>query len=88
MKNSDKNPVIRTKEERKAEMKKIVSKLTELELTIAYKPVKQLFVIIQNYIQTGGKTKINIPFTMINKRVKGLLSDTINENCVLKLEAL
>ena len=69
-------------------MKIIVSKLTELELTIAYEPVKQLFVIMQNYIQNGGKTKINIPFTMINKRIKGFLSDTINAKCVLKLETL
>ena len=80
-----KNPIIKTKEERKKEIRIIINKLTELELTIQYEPVKELFKILQTYINEGGKIKINIPFPMINKNIKGLLPDTINEKCWVKL---
>jgi hypothetical protein len=65
-----KNPVLRTKEERKEEVRIIINKLTELELTIAYEPIKELFIIMQKYINEGGKIPINIQFPMIEKRIK------------------
>ena len=80
-----KNPVSRTKEERKDEARIIINKLTELELTVAYEPIKKLFGILQKYINDGGKITINIPFPMIEKRIKGLLPDTVNEKCWIKL---
>ena len=80
-----KNPILRTKEERKNEVKIIINKLTELELTISYKPIKELFEILQKYTNEGGKIPINIPFPMINRRIKGILADTINENCIIQL---
>ena len=78
-------PVLRTKEDRTEEVLKIINKLTELELTVAYEPIKELFVILQKYKNDGGKIMINIPFPMIEKRIKGILSDTINEKCSIKL---
>mgnify|MGYP003689812747 CR=1 FL=1 len=78
-------PVLRTKEDRTEEVLKIINKLTELELTMAYEPIKELFVILQKYKNDGGKIMINIPFPMIEKRIKGILSDTINEKCSIKL---
>jgi len=80
-----KMPVLLTKEERKAESRIIINKLTELELTVAYEPIKELFIILQKYVNEGGKIKINIPFPMIEKRIKGLLPDTVNEKCWIKL---
>ena len=80
-----KNPVLRTKEERKAEARIIINKLTELELTVSYGPVKELFEILQKYINDGGKIQINIPFPMIERRIKGLLPDTVNEKCWVTL---
>ena len=71
---------------RQKEARKILSKLSELQLTIAYDPIKNLFVILQNYIKNGERKNINIPFPMINKRIKGVLSSTINEECWVKLE--
>lgn len=79
-------PILRTKEERKEEIRIIINKLSELELTIAYEPIKELFKIMQQYINAGGKIKINIEFIMINRVIKGVLSDTINEKCWVKLE--
>jgi hypothetical protein len=80
-----KNPILRTKEERKEEIRIIINKLSELELTISYEPIKELFIIMQKYINDGGKIHINIPFPMINRIIKGLLPDTINEKCWIKL---
>ena len=81
-----KNPILRTKEERKQEVRIIIDKLTELQLTMAYDPIRQLFIILRNYLNNGRRIQINIPFPMINKRIKGLLPDSINEKCWMKLE--
>ena len=43
-------------------------------------------VYLRNYINNGIRKQINIGFPMINKRIKGLLPDTINEKCWMKLE--
>ena len=82
-----KNPEIRTLEERKEEIKIIVKRLTELELTITYEPIKELFKLMQKYVNEGGKIKISIPFPMVERRIKGLLSDGKNEKCWIKLES-
>tara|TARA_B110000967_G_C18842495_1_gene540137 strand:- start:993 stop:1286 length:294 start_codon:yes stop_codon:yes gene_type:complete len=82
---SKKIPIFRTKEERKDEILIIINKLSELELTISYEPIKELFKIMQNYINEGGKISINIDFPMIDRRIKGLLADSINEQCWIKL---
>jgi len=79
-------PILRTKEERKEEIRIIINKLSELELTIAYEPIKELFLLMQKYVNDGGKIKVNIQFTMINRIIKGLLSDTVNEKCWIILE--
>ena len=78
-------PIIRTKQERKEEIRIIINKLSELELTISYEPIKELFVIMQKYVNEGGKIPINIPFPMINRVITGLLPDTVNEKCWVKL---
>jgi len=85
-KENNKIPCLRNYEERKVEVTKIISKLTELELTIQYDPIKELFIILKDYINNGGEKKINIPFPMINKRIKGHLPDTVNDKCFLALK--
>ena len=78
-------PTLRTKEERSEEAKNIIKSLTELQLTVEYEPIKELFEILQKYIQEGGRIKISIPFPMIERRIKGLLADTVNEKSWVKL---
>ena len=84
-KDNAKIPVLRNKAERQAEVHKIISKLTELELNVAYEPVKELFKIFQDYVNNGGKMKVNVAFPMINKRICGILPDTVNEQCCMAL---
>lgn len=86
MKSDKKNPILRTKEQRQDEVRAIIQSLNDLELTIQYEAVKELFKILQDYVNNGGKRKISIPFPMIGRRIKGILSDTINEKSFVKLE--
>tara|TARA_Y100000389_G_scaffold150951_1_gene150605 strand:+ start:4838 stop:5149 length:312 start_codon:yes stop_codon:yes gene_type:complete len=79
-------PQLLTAVERNNEVYIIIKKLSELQLTMAYDPIRQLFIILQNYKKNGKRIQINIPFPMINKRIKGILSDTVNEKCWIKLE--
>jgi len=79
-------PIFMTEELRREEARIIIDKLNELQLTVAYDPIKKLFIILQDYIKNGERKNINIPFPMINKRIKGILSETQNEQCWVKLE--
>ena len=81
-----KTPVILTQEQRQIETRKIIKKLTELQLTIQYEPIKDLFLILKDYVDNGGVKEINIPFPMINKRIKGHLPDTLNDQCYVALK--
>lgn len=78
--------VYRTKEERKDEIKKIIKQLSHFELTTIYEPVKKLYAFFKDYINEGQKITINIPFPMINRRIKGLLAININEKVFVKLQ--
>ena len=80
------NTILMSEKLRRNEVRIIIDKLTELQLTIAYEPIKKLFIILQNYINNGERKNVNNPFPMISKRIKGILSDTVNEKCWIKLE--
>tara|TARA_B100001093_G_C26169343_1_gene735065 strand:- start:187 stop:456 length:270 start_codon:yes stop_codon:yes gene_type:complete len=83
--NNKKNPILRSKESRQIEVSKIINSLNNLELSPKYDEIKNLYKILQTYVNNGGKFIINIPFPLINKRIKGLLPDTVNEECFLTL---
>jgi len=84
-KSTAKTPVLRSKAERQAEAHKVISKLNDLELNVAYEPVKKLFTLLNDYVDNGGRIKVNIPFPMINKRICGYLPDTVNDQCCIAL---
>lgn len=77
---------LRTKEQRKKEILNIIKQLDSFNLTAAYEPIKQLYEQFKFYINNGEKLKINIPFPMINKRIKGILATSIKEEVWLRLE--
>ena len=78
--------VYRTKKQRQEEVKTILKQLSEFELTIAYEPIKILYATFKSYIEEGNRLKINIPFPAINRRIKGLLAISVNEEVWIKLE--
>ncbi len=78
--------LIRNKDERKQEVKIIINSLTNLKLTQIYKPVKELFILLKNYVDNEKSIKIHIPFTEINKTIIGFLPIEKERKCYLKLE--
>lgn len=69
----------RTKEERQEEVKNIIKQLNEFDLNIKYDPVKKLFSCFKEYIEHDKDIKVNIPFPEINRRIKGKLAISVNE---------
>ncbi len=82
---SKKHPILKNLDQRKSEVKEVINSLYSLNLSQDYPPINNLYKIMFGYIKDGGKKNINIPFPMINKRIKGILPDTINEKCWIKL---
>jgi hypothetical protein len=83
----DKKKIIyRTKQQRQEEVKNILLQLNEFDIGIKYEPVRKLYEIFKVYIAEGNRIKVNVPFPEINRRIKGLLAISINEEVWLKLE--
>ena len=78
--------VYRTLEQRKEEVRKIIDKLNELHLSVDYEPIKQFYSIMFNYIRSGERTIVNIPFPQMNKRIEGVLATNIREEVALRLK--
>ena len=78
--------VYRTKDERHEEVRTILKQLSKFELTPRYEPLKELYKQFKRYIDTGDRIEINIPFPMINRRIKGLLAASVNDNVWIKLQ--
>jgi len=85
-KKEKKEIVYRTKEQRQQEVREILKQLSKFELTPRYEPVKDLYKQFKQYIDTGDRIEINIPFPMINRRIKGLLAASVNEDVWIKLQ--
>ena len=79
-------PVYRTKEERMAEIKPILSKLSELQLNPEYEPIKKLYLEIKRYIQEGERIEIKIPFPEIGRKILGVLAINVREQVWVKME--
>jgi hypothetical protein len=80
------DPVYRTKEQRQAEIKEIISQLNNLQLGIHYPPIRNLFAKFKEYIDDGNRIEINIPFPDINRRIKGVLAASIKEDVCIMLK--
>ena len=75
----------RTKEQRMAEIKPIISKLNELKLKASdHVELKELLTKIQVYIQQGERIVINIPFPIADVDIVGVLATDVNEKVWVK----
>ena len=75
----------RTKKERQDEIKEILLQLTHFNLDTSYEPVKILYKKFQEYIKEGNRIIINIPFPEVNRRIKGILAISKNEDVTVAL---
>jgi len=75
----------RTKQERQDEIREILIQLTHFNLDMTYSPVKLLYKKFKEYITEGQRLVVNIPFPEINRRFKGILSISKNEDVTIAL---
>jgi len=78
-------PEFRSEDERKNEVKTIIKQLIEFNLDITYEPVKELYKLFKEYVMEDKRIKVNIPFPMINRRIKGILARNKREDCSIGL---
>lgn len=76
----------RSVEERRADSRPIIEKLTELRLTTEYEEVVTLMKAIQRYINEGERIELNIPFPAIGRRITGVLATNHREQVWVKME--
>ena len=75
----------RTKEQRKAEIRPIIQKLTELHISLTqHDEIKLLFKEMQSYIQNGERIELNIPFDAYNTTIEGVLATRVKERVWVK----
>lgn len=75
----------RTKEQRIAEIKPIIKKLSELKINASDHPeIRELLTKIQVYIQQGERININIPFPIADVDIQGVLATDVTERVWLK----
>lgn len=87
-KKQEKIIVSRTKEQRQAEIKPIIIKLTELRLNVSLDEIKNLFSLLQNYVNNGDTIEIDIPIESLNVRIRGILENNLNKRVWVKMECL
>lgn len=80
-------PFYKSKEDRMADIKPIIQKLSELELNVSYPAIKRLYIEVALYIKDGESRKINIPFPEVKRRIKGFLSGDTRKETWVKLES-
>lgn len=75
----------RTKEQRMAEIKPIIQKLTDLKIKASeHEEIKELLTKIQIYIHQGERLEINIPFPIADLDIVGVLATDVNERVWVK----
>ena len=78
--------VLKNKEKRIEEIKPIIVKLTEMNLTVKNPPIKELFDVLKHYINEGKRVEIYIPFLEINKIITGILEPELGVHTWVKLQ--
>jgi hypothetical protein len=80
-------PRLRTADERRAEVRTVLDRLTELGLTTAHRPVLELLETMRGYVDEGGEKKVDIPYPEVGRRIVGTLTAYVNEPVVVRLKA-
>ena len=76
---------IKSQEERQAEVRPIIEKLTELNITVLEVPIKELFSKMSFFVKTGEKIEINIPYPKTNQIIEGVLHPKIGKRTWVKM---
>jgi hypothetical protein len=75
----------RTKEQRMAEIKPIIKKLSELNIKASdHEEIRELLTKIQVYIHQCERIEINIPFPIADVDIQGVLATDVKERVWVK----
>lgn len=84
-KKEKKAPEYRDKKERQQEVANILKQLSDFNLNPTYEPIKKLYQQFKEYIATGDRIIVNIPFQEVNRRIKGVLAINKREEVTIAL---
>ena len=76
---------LKTQEERQADVRPIIEKLTELNITVLESPIKELFSKMRLFVQLGEKIDVNIPYPKTNQIIEGVLHPKIGKRTWVKM---
>ncbi len=76
-------PQYRSLEERRSEVRTILMKLTELNLTVQHDEIRKLMELMKTYVGEGVRTEISIPFPSTGRTISGVLAINKREECVV-----
>ena len=76
---------IKSQEERQAEVRPIIEKLTELKISVLEPPIKELFTKMRLFVQIGEKIEVNIPYPKTNQIIEGILHPKIGKRTWIRM---
>ncbi len=76
---------IKSQEERQAEVRPIIEKLTELKISVLEPPIKELFTKISLFVKNGEKIEVNIPYPKTNQIIEGVLHPKIGKRTWVRM---
>jgi|TARA_B100001059_G_scaffold230163_1_gene263986 hypothetical protein len=76
---------IKSQEERQAEVRPIIEKLTELKISVLEPPIKELFTKMRLFVQIGEKIEVNIPYPKTNQIIEGVLHPKIGKRTWIRM---
>lgn len=76
---------IKSQEERQAEVRPIIEKLTELKISVLEAPIKELFTKMRLFVQIGEKIEVNIPYPKTNQIIEGILHPKIGKRTWIRM---
>jgi hypothetical protein len=76
----------RTIEQRRAQVRPIMDKLTELQMNVSYPSIRELYKQLQLFVKTGQDAKIKIPFPEFSRKIRGELTNATYKPCWVRLE--
>ena len=76
---------IKSQEERQAEVRPIIEKLTELKITVVEPPIKELFSKMSLFVKNGEKIEVNIPYPKTNQIIEGMLQPKIGKQTWVRM---
>ena len=77
----------KSKTQRQTEMKSIIMKLSELNLTMKSDAVQALYVLMQKYVNHGERLEVNILLLERQQVIKGMLEPEVGTQTWVKLES-